>query len=182
MTSMTDPMTDESRRIFFQAPELLPTPLPSASASPSVAGPARTETSEARKLGTLVHVSQALAGSVDLTAGLSGVLAILARRCAVVRGAVALLDEHARELHIRAAVGLSREGQAVRYRIGEGVTGAVAESGEPIVVPEMGEFSFVCVPIVLHRRVGRHPLGRADLTSRTGSTSGCSSSSGWWRR
>ncbi len=170
---MTDSLTDQSRRILFQAPELLPA---ASGDSPTEAGtsvprPVRTETSEARKLGTLVDVSQALAGSVNLHAGLSGVLATLARRCAVVRGAVALLDEHARELQIRAAIGLSREGQSARYRVGEGITGAVAESGEPLVIPEVsrdarflhraagreerrgGEFSFVCVPVVLHRRV-----------------------------
>src|SRR5688572_5466056 len=170
---MPDPMTDQNRPILFQAPELLPAPSGDSPTQPSVSAPrpARTETSEARKLGTLVDVSQALAGSVNLHAGLSGVLGILARRCAVVRGAVALLDEHTRELQIRAAVGLSREGQATRYRVGEGITGTVAESGEPMVIPEIsrdarflhrasgrqerleGEFSFVCVPIVLHRRV-----------------------------
>jgi Nif-specific regulatory protein len=168
-------MADEAQRIVFQAPELVPpvsegegleqSPVEAASR------PLWTETSEARKLGTLVDVSQALAGSVNLHAGLSGVLVILARRCGVVRGAIALLDEHTKELQIRAGIGLSREGQATRYTLGEGVTGAVAETGEPIVVPEIsrdarflhraagrqqrrgGEFSFVCVPILLHRRV-----------------------------
>ncbi|MDF3051947.1 MAG: nitrogenase (molybdenum-iron)-specific transcriptional regulator NifA [Geminicoccaceae bacterium] len=166
-------MTDQSRGIRFQAPELLPGPSDDPPTQPGVSTPrrARTETSEARKLGTLVDVSQALAGSVNLPAGLSGVLGILARRCAVVRGAVALLDDHTRELQIRAAIGLSREGQSTRYRVGEGITGTVAQSGEPMVIAEIsrdprflhraagrqerreGEFSFVCVPIVLHRRV-----------------------------
>ena len=171
---MTDPITDESRRIVFQAPELVPSPPPTphlVEASGDLDRPARSETSEARKLGTLVDVSQALVGSVNLHAGLSGVLGILARRCSASRGAVALLDEQTRELQIRAAIGLSREGESTRYRLGEGVTGTVAESGEPIVVPEISrdarflhraagrqerrgsEFSFVCVPIVLHRRV-----------------------------
>jgi Nif-specific regulatory protein len=137
----------------------------------------RVETSEARKLGTLVDVSQALAGYVNLQAGLSAVLVILARRCGAVRAAVALLDEHTRELQIRAGIGLSREGQTTRYRLGEGVTGAVAETGEPIVVPEISrdprflyraagrqerrgtEYSFVCVPILLHRR----PVGTLSI-------------------
>jgi Nif-specific regulatory protein len=131
----------------------------------------RAETSEARKLGTLVDISQALAGNVNLQAGLSAVLTILARRCGAVRGAAGLLDEHTRELQIRAGIGLSREGRSTRYQLGEGVTGVVAETGEPIVVPEISrdarflhraaarqerrgvEYSFVCVPILLHRRV-----------------------------
>jgi Nif-specific regulatory protein len=172
---MTDPMGDESRRILFQAPELLPsgTPAEGPAQSPprAVPGPVHTDRNEARKLGTLVDVSQALAGSVNLHAGLSGVLVILARRCGVARGAVALLDERTRELEVRAAIGLSREAQASQYTPGEGVTGTVVKTGEPIVVPEIsrdsrfahrvltrqrrrgGEFSFVCVPVVLHRRV-----------------------------
>ena len=171
---MTDPTPDEGRRIRFQTPERVPSgsvdelqqPPPEVSARPLW-----TETSEARKLGTLVDVSQALAGSVNLPAGLSGVLVILARRCAAVRGAVALLDERTGELQIRAGIGLSREGQTTRYVVGEGVTGTVAETGEPIVVSRIsrdprflhraagrrerrgGEFSFVCVPVILHRRV-----------------------------
>jgi Nif-specific regulatory protein len=99
------------------------------------------------------------------------VLEVLARRCGAVRGAVALVEEQTRELQVRAATGLSREGGATRYRLGEGITGTVAQSGEPMVVPLIsrdprflhraamrgerrgGEFSFVCVPIGLHRRV-----------------------------
>ena len=172
---MTDPLADERGRILVQPPELLPGGVEVRDEGESVASasprPVRTETSEARKLGTLVDVSQALAGSVNLHAGLSGVLGILARRCGAVRGAVALLDEVTKELHIRAAIGLSREGQSAWYRLGEAVTGAVAESGEPTVVPQISgdarflhraagrqerrglECSFVCVPIILHRRV-----------------------------
>ena len=160
---------------------LLPLPEPDedAGAAPQaeLSGPARTETSEARKLGTLVDVSQALAGNVSLQAGLSGVLGILVRRCGAVRGAVALLDECTKELQIRAGAGLTREGSSTRYALGEGITGAVAESGEPIVVPEISrdarflhravarrerrgaEFSFVCVPVLLHRR----PVGTLSI-------------------
>jgi len=128
------------------------------------------DTSEARKLGTLVDVSQALAGHLNLQAGLSAVLLTLARRCGAVRGAVALLDDGTGQLQIRAGIGLSHNGQSTRYGMGEGITGQVASTGEPIVVPEIsrdsrflhratsrherrhGEFSFICVPILLYRR------------------------------
>jgi Nif-specific regulatory protein len=118
-----------------------------------------------------VDISQALAGSVNLHAGLSGVLEVLARRCGAVRGTVALRDEQTKELQIRASIGLSRDRQAVRYRLGEGITGTVAQSGEAIVVPLISqdarflhraagrgerrgrELSFVCAPVALHREV-----------------------------
>ncbi len=173
---MTDPKSNEGRRILFQPPELLSGGAAvgdSGGGQPaaSMSRPVGPETSETRKLATLVDVSQALAGHINLHAGLSGVLVILAHRCGAVRGAVALLDEPAGELQIRAAIGLSREGQSARYTFGEGITGAVAEAGEPMVVPQISrdprflhraagrqerrgaELSFVCVPILLHRRV-----------------------------
>jgi Nif-specific regulatory protein len=129
-----------------------------------------TDAYAARKLGTLVEVSQALGGHASLAAGLTAVLLILARRCGAVRGSIALLDEETGELEIRAASGLSPEGQRTRYGIGEGITGEVAATGQPIVVPRIGsehrflhraagrherrdgEFSFVCVPVLLHGR------------------------------
>src|SRR3954469_13603512 len=87
--------------------ELPPVEEPSSQKAGAHPAAGHSQASEARKLGTLVDVSQALAGSVNLHAGLAGVLGILARRCSVVRGAVALLDEHTKELQIRAGIGLS---------------------------------------------------------------------------
>ena len=58
----------------------------------------------------------------------------------------------------------------MRYRVGEGIIGKVAESGRPIVVPRVSkepaflnraakrpelpkeELSFICVPILINRR------------------------------
>jgi Nif-specific regulatory protein len=98
------------------------------------------DTSEARKLGTLVDVSQALAGNLNLQAGLSAVLLTLGRRCGAVRGAIALLDDRTGQLQIRAAIGLSHPSQLARYRLGEGI----------------------CVPIILHRR----PVGTLSIELR----------------
>jgi Nif-specific regulatory protein len=170
---MTDPASSDSRRILVHPPALLPSQEADVASPPpdDPAGPqAHGQASEARKLGTLVDVSQALAGHLNLPAGLSAVLLTLGRRCGAVRGAISLLDERTGELQIRAAIGLDREGQATRYRVGEGITGEVAATGEPIVVPRIsqdsrflhratgrqqrrgGEFSFICVPVLLHRR------------------------------
>jgi Nif-specific regulatory protein len=161
---MTHPLSGDAHRIVVQPPALLP------SARGEPASRSHGDTNEARKLGTLVDVSQALAGHLSLQAGLSAVLLILGRRCSVVRAAVALLDERTGELEIRASVGLSGERQETRYRMGEGITGEVAATGEPIVVPQISqdsrflhrattraqraraEFSFICVPVLLHRR------------------------------
>jgi Nif-specific regulatory protein len=174
--TMTEVPPDSTRRIIVQ-PAGLPVsggPAPEI----SIAGAnGHRDTSEARKLGTLLDVSQALAGQLNLQGGLSGLLVILGRRCAAVRGAVALLDERTGDLHVRAGLGLAGDGQSIRYHVGEGITGQVAASGESIVVPEIsqdprflhraasrrerrgGELSFVCVPILLHRR----PVGTLSI-------------------
>ena len=177
---MTNPLSDGTGRILAEPPALLP---PADPATEPVAADGRpgswphSEASEARKLGTLVDVSQALVGHLNLQAGLSAVLLTLARRCGAVRGAVALLDERTGELQIRAGIGLSYDGQRTRYGVGEGITGEVAATSEPIVVPQVSqdsrflhraagrherkgaEFSFICVPIVLHRK----PVGTLSI-------------------
>lgn len=170
---MTHPLPGEPQRILVHPPALLPSAQAAeqregrqSEASPRLP----SDTKEARKLGTLVDVSQALAGHLNLQAGLSAMLLILARRCSVIRGAVALLDERSGQLQIRASVGLRHERQETRYQMGEGITGEVAATSEPIVVPRISadrrflyraasrgergqaEFSFICVPVLLHRR------------------------------
>src|SRR5438067_6238966 len=125
---------------------------------------------EARRLATLFEVSQALSGRGELKPSLQRVLEKLERDQGLVRGAVMLLSEDTRDIHIESALGFGPEGQAARYKLGEGITGRVVESGRPIVVPAVSreplflnrafqrkrpgipETTFVCVPIVLDRK------------------------------
>jgi hypothetical protein len=58
-------------------------------------------------------------------AGITEVLEILERHHGAFRSAVTLLREGSQELCIEASIGLSADGQAVRYQVGEGVTGRV---------------------------------------------------------
>src|SRR5688572_14416165 len=122
---------------------------------------------DARRLQTLLEVSQALSGTLNLKASMQRVLAILSRHHGVVRGMVTLLRDG--ELHVEAAEGFEDRARAVRFRVGEGITGKVVESGKPIVVPRVSkeptflnlaprrqdnvkqEISFICVPIMLNR-------------------------------
>jgi Nif-specific regulatory protein len=165
---MTKPLPATSRRMLVHPPTLLP-PQVDLPESESGAQPYE-DISEARKLATLLDVSQALGGHVGLAGGLSAMLTTLARRCGAVRGVVSLLDDSSEQLEIRASIGLRRSGERTRYQLGEGVTGTVAATGESIVVPEISrdprflhraagrkeragaEFSFLCVPLLLNRR------------------------------
>jgi len=133
------------------------------------ADPAATHARESRRLSTLLEVSQALSGTLNLRSGLHRVLEVLAKHHGTVRGLITLLHDNG-ELHVEASDGLDAPSHAVRYRVGEGIIGKVAESGRPIVVPRVSkeptflsraakrpelpkeELSFICVPILINRR------------------------------
>ncbi|MET0404843.1 MAG: GAF domain-containing protein, partial [Cystobacter sp.] len=128
------------------------------------------QTGEHAALASLLEVSQALAGAHDLRAALHRVLERIERYHGVVRGTVTLTDPTTQELYIEASIGLNAEGRDTRYKLGEGITGRVVQSGKPVVVPEVSreplflhrafrgrkgsaqESSFICVPILLNRK------------------------------
>jgi Nif-specific regulatory protein len=128
-------------------------PADHAAASPELA----VDGGEVRKLATLLEVSQALAGSLSLQTGLYGVLEVLERRCGARRGAVTLIEEASGLLVVEAALGYPRTQGRVRYRVGEGITGRVAQRGTPEVVPHVSE-----EPGFLHRAVPRDARGDED--------------------
>ena len=129
---------------------------------------------EIRKLSDLLEVSQTLGSTLDLKSALLRVLEILEEHHGARSGTVALLDEQAGELGVEAAVGVSwQAARRARYKLGEGITGRVVQSGKPVVVPQVSreplflnrtgvwkgsdkeEMSYVCVPIrVDNRTVG----------------------------
>jgi len=131
--------------------------------------PAAVYARESRRLSTLLEVSQALSGTLNLRSALHRVLEILGKHHGTVRGLVTLLQDTG-ELRLEASDGIEASSHGVRYRIGEGIVGRVVESGRPIVVPRVSqepaflnraakrpelpreELSFICVPILLNRR------------------------------
>jgi Nif-specific regulatory protein len=117
------------------------------------------QTSEIKKLSTLLEVSQALSGTLNLKAALHRVLEILEQQHGMIRSAVMLLNEEKNELTIEAANGITADGQRQRYRLGEGIMGRVVESGKPIVVPMVSR-----EPLFLHRAAPRRDLSKQELS------------------
>ena len=133
------------------------------------ADPGESQAPEIRRLSSLLDISQALSGTLNLKSAMHNVLEILARHHGAVRGIVTLLHERG-ELRVEASDGLEKPGAPVKYRVGEGVTGRVVETCRPVVVPRASseplllnrasrrpelpqqEISFVCVPIMLNRK------------------------------
>lgn len=136
----------------------------------------RTLSQDAARLTTLAEVNAALAGGSSLRAALQRVLQLLDRRDSVVCGSITLLNPDTGLLHVEAAEGLTPSGRSARYKIGEGVTGRVVESGKPVIVPrvsqepmflnrarrknlERRDISFICVPI----KTRREPVGAISI-------------------
>ena len=105
---------------------------------------------DARQLAALLDIGQALSSPLELRAALERVLEKLERDAGVVRAAVMMLSEETSDIHIEVALGFGAEAQRVRYRLGEGITGRVVESGRPVVVPRVSR-----EPLFLHRAVER---------------------------
>jgi len=139
---------------------------------------ARDHTNETRRLATLLEISQALSGVLNLKAALHSVLDILERRHQVAGGAVMLVERDSRETHLEAAGGVKLPGTRGRNRSeGSGVTERVLDSAKAVVVPrvsqepnlapppterarsEQRELSFIAVPIIL----GRRPTGTMEV-------------------
>ena len=140
--------------------------------------PAKDHTNETRRLATLLEISQALSGVLNLKAALHSVLDILERRHQVAGGAVMLVDRDSKDIHVEAAGGVKLPGQRGRNRgDGSGVTERVIDSAKAVIVPRVSqepnlappttersrgdqrELSFVAVPIML----GRRPTGTIEV-------------------
>ncbi|MDF1567944.1 MAG: nif-specific transcriptional activator NifA [Spirochaetaceae bacterium] len=123
-----------------------------------------------QELTLLFEISQILDRSLDLNEIISPVLEAVAEHMDMHRGTVTLLNRQTGEIRISAAYGLTGEEQAKgRYRLGEGITGRVFQTGQPIVVPDISvepEFldrtgarsgvtstAFICVPIKIDQEI-----------------------------
>jgi Nif-specific regulatory protein len=121
------------------------------------------EPREVRELKLLYRLSRLLEQSLDLAAVIEPVLEALAEHMSLHHGTLTLLNRQTGDIATFAAHGASdEETRRARYRLGEGVTGRVVESGEPAVIPRISEsdvflnrtrrrtdveLSFLCVPI-----------------------------------
>lgn len=93
------------------------------------------ENARLRALIPLFELSQAFMGTVDLTTLLKSIVRTAADETDADRCSLMLLDEERGELSIEAAEGLPEEVVAnARQKVGEGISGWVAEHGEPLII------------------------------------------------
>jgi Nif-specific regulatory protein len=135
-------------------------------------GPIHPEAASPEELAVLYELASAVGGVVNLRQALADAMTILADRLQMRRPTVTILGPDKDEVQVEVGHGLSSEAvRRGRYKRGEGVTGRVAESGEPFVVPRVSEeplfldrtrtrtqedvkeMSFICVPIKSENQV-----------------------------
>jgi Nif-specific regulatory protein len=132
------------------------------------------------ELTLLYEITDTLTTPDPLPRILQHVLQILAQHMGMRRGTISILNPETSELQIEVAHGLTAEARKRgRYKLGEGITGRVVETGEPAVVPvvsqeplflnrtrsrgsrEKDEISFICVPIKInHQTIGALSVDR----------------------
>lgn len=133
---------------------------------------ARKETTTARgdvEMEALYRISQAMAHQHDVSAFVKKVLHIIDDELGMKSGTVTLRRTDTDIFVIEASRGLTRkEAQRGQYRLGEGITGIVAKTRQPVLVPDISQdprflnrtksrgkskTAFICVPIEHRRRV-----------------------------
>lgn len=135
-----------------------------------------------KEITLLYEISQALNEHLDLKRTLYKVLDILSSSMDMDRGTVSLLNPLRDEIGIEVAHSLSKSTiERVKYKLGEGITGRVIQSGKPVTIPKISEeplfldrtaarkklreyeeLSFICVPI----KKGSHVIGALSVDRR----------------
>ncbi len=119
------------------------------------------------KLSMLVEINNAIGRNFNLIESLMATLKILQKSYNVKSGAVFLMDEDNVTLSMAASIGYHEKMAKTKFRLGEGLTGRIAETGKPIVSPQVSkeplflnrmsswdkrrdrEQSFIGVPVIL---------------------------------
>jgi len=123
------------------------------------------------ELSLLFQISRILDRSLDLKDAVAPVLREISGHMGMLRGTLALVNRESGDIRIEVADGLSQSQVALgRYRVGEGITGKVVQTGRPAVVEKISEeprflnrtgarrtlrgkdISFICVPVKLGNR------------------------------
>lgn len=129
------------------------------------------KTKSAREVEMLGDIARSLAESLDLEATLKSILKSLDTYLKLRRGTIMLLDPDSETINISVAHGLSEKSRkSASYKVGEGITGKVVQTGKEIVVPDISKdprflyktrsrkqtstvkTAFYCVPIKLEGR------------------------------
>ena len=113
-----------------------------------------------KELTVLYEISQLIGSSFDCQEAFADILNTFHFRLGMNRGTITLLNPNTGELEIRAAHGMTEEeiGRG-KYLVGEGITGKVVETGEPMFVPQIEK-----EPLFLNRTQSRENLTKNNIS------------------
>ena len=133
---------------------------------------------ELKDLSCLFEITKHLASAHTLQNSLERIMEILAEEKGMKSGTVTIVNPATGELEIEVAHNITADAKRRgRYKIGEGITGKVVVTGEPILVPQIGDepmflnrtrtrgdekkkkSSFLCVPI----KSEKHCIGALSI-------------------
>jgi len=124
-----------------------------------------------RELEALYRISQILAGQSRQKQALAEVLDVLHAELGMNRGTIVLLSPDAKELLIEVAHNLSdRQLRSIRYRMGEGITGRVVQTGKPAVVPKVSQEPLFLDRLHERRRLSQHEISFICVPNKGGLT------------
>ncbi len=136
------------------------------------------ESRELKELKLLYEISRVIGETLDLKDALKPVLKMMSEHMEMHRGILSVINRKTGELFIEEALGLTKEEcEKISYLPGEGITGRVANTGKPAIVPRISEepefldrtgsrkhlekkdISFICVPI----KIGKEVIGTLSV-------------------
>lgn len=112
-----------------------------------------------RAISLLIRIHRTLGESRDLRDAFESTLRILKDAHDILSCAVFLIDETDRKLVPAVAIGYPTQNEEIAYALGEGLTGKVARSGRPVVVPRVSH-----EPMFLNRMHAWDPEKDRDQT------------------
>jgi len=113
--------------------------------------PIKTESNN-RKLSILIDINHAVSRTMELQQSLKASLQILQKSYKIKSGAVFLTNDEENIQEMAASIGYRTELAKTKYKMGEGLTGRIAETGKPIIVPQVSK-----EPLFLNRMSSWNP-------------------------
>jgi Nif-specific regulatory protein len=120
----------------------------------------KTPSARPSEIECLYEITTAIHSTLDMRQALYKVLDLMASRLDMHRGSITLLDPRTSEIHIEVAHGISpKEKTRGRYKMGEGVTGRVIETGRPMAIPHIDD-----TPLFLDRTGARKGIDKSNIS------------------